>query len=89
MAHIRVVQTPKVDAIYINGTKVKEYGCVDMNDVIDVLRDNLGIDIKHVDFCNDDDDDEFGGTLPDVLRDFPEDTIDDDDRLGQPGILTS
>ena len=87
MPHIRVIQTEHSDGIYINGTLVQDYSCVNTKDVIDVLSDNLGIDIRYYDFC-DDEEGNFGDVVPQHLRDFPKGTIDDDDRLGQGGLLS-
>ena len=85
MPHIRVIQTPEADGIYVNGVKAGEYGCVAVNDIIDILRDNLGMDIKYYDFCHSDD---YGSTLPINLRDFDEEDLDEEDHgFGAGGIL--
>ena len=85
MPHVRVVQTPESDAIYVNGVKAGEYGCVNVENLVDILYDNCGIDIRYYDFCHNDD---YGDILPENLRDFDEEDLDEDDHgFGAPGIL--
>lgn len=92
MPHVRVVQTSPMDAVYINGTKVQEWSCIDVEGLVDALRET-GMDIAYLDFCGVEVEDEdgydrdFGDPLPMHLRDFPPDTVDEEDRLGKPGLL--